>query len=69
MADSPPDKVANVDVTTLSQHDASEFRRELLHAIWHPGIEFDEWDNETLLVYKNKVDELNTYLATFPEKT
>ena len=62
---------ANVDVTSLSQHDASEYRRELIKALRHPGIEFDvlgkqgEADHE---FYETKLKEVDSYLATFPEQ-
>lgn len=61
----------DVDVTTLSQHDAAEYRRELIHAIRHPGMEFDmagDQEKIDLDAYWVKVKQLDTYLATFPVK-
>lgn len=61
----------DVDVTSLSQHDASEYRRELLHAIYHPGSEFDTAGAQyeaDLAAYYKKVAEIDLYLDTFPEK-
>jgi hypothetical protein len=61
----------SVDVTTLSQHDASEYRHELFNAIYYPGTEFDMSGGQgasDLKAYCDKLAEVDTYLATFPEK-
>lgn len=62
---------ANVQVTTLSQHDAAEYRRELIHAICNPGIEFDmagpEFESD-ISDYRAQLVNVDAYLATFPEK-
>jgi hypothetical protein len=42
LADSPPDQFADVDLTVLSHQALMEYRQELIHAIRHPGSEFDE---------------------------
>jgi hypothetical protein len=63
----PPD----VDVTTLNQHDASEYRRELIHALRNPGAEFDQVgpDGEAdAALYTTKLKEVDAYLLTFDEK-
>ena len=63
--------IINVDVTKLSQHDAAEYRRELIIAICHPGTEFDMAGGQgesDLDAYKAKLCEVETYLATFAEK-
>lgn len=57
-----------VDVTKLSREQASDYRRELLHAIYHPGIEFDMVGEQGKIdhdAYKRKVAELDTYLRSF----
>jgi hypothetical protein len=57
-----------VDVTALSQQEAAEYRRELLHAIHHPGIEFDMVGAQGKIdhdAYKRQVAKLDIYLATF----
>jgi hypothetical protein len=64
--------LADVDVTTLSQYEATTFRQELIHALWNPGIEFDVsgvyrgTDDEK--AYRNKLKEVDAHLKTFPEK-
>lgn len=58
------------DVTTLNEHDAEEYRRELLHAMHNPGIEFDLWGKEGERdeeLYRAKLMEVNAHLATFPQ--
>lgn len=60
-----------VDVRSLTQHDAAEYRRELLHAIHNPGIEFDLVGGQgrsDMEAYWKKVKEVEDYLATFPIK-
>jgi hypothetical protein len=62
---------ADVDVTSLSQHDASEYRRELIKALRNPGIEFDlagEQGAHDREFYETKLLEVDKYLETFPEK-
>lgn len=62
---------ANVDVTSLTQHDASEYRHELIRALYNPGIEFDlagEKGQEDRKFYEAKLKEVDSHLATFPEK-
>ena len=62
---------ADVDVTALSQHDASEYRQELIRALYHPGIEFDvagEHGERDKAFYQAKLAEVDTYLKSFPEK-
>lgn len=61
----------NVDVSTLSQHDASEYRHELFTAIYNPGTEFDMSGAQgeiDLKAYCDKLAEVDVYLATFPER-
>ena len=62
---------ANVDVTALSQHDASEYRQELIRALYNPGIEFDvagEHGEKDKAFYKAKLEEVDAYLKSFPEQ-
>lgn len=62
---------ADVDVSALSQHDASEYRRELIKALRDPGIEFDlagEWAERDKAFYEKKLEEVDAYLKTFPEQ-
>jgi hypothetical protein len=80
MADPPSDGLGDgtqteafsimVDVTTLSRYQAAEYRRELIHAIYHPGTEFDmvgpQWKIDSD-AYKRQVAKLDIYLATFTE--
>jgi hypothetical protein len=61
---------ANVDVTTLNLHDASEYRRELIHALREPGMEFDmvgKMSEADRKFYKKKLEEVDAYLKTFSE--
>lgn len=61
----------DVDVTTLTQYEASTYRRELIHAIRSPGMEFDmvgEMGEADEKFYKKKLEEVDTYLKTFPER-
>lgn len=78
MADPPSDGLGDgtqseaftimTDITGLSEEQASDYRRELLHAYYHPGLEFDmegaqgKIDSEAYLAQIRKVD---VYLATF----
>ena len=60
-----------VDVTTLNQHDASEYRQELMRALHNPGIEFDivgEEGKTDRQMYHDKLKEVDAYLLTFHEK-
>ena len=62
---------ADADVTTLSQHDATEYRHELIRAISHPGLEFDvvgKMGEADRKVYEQKLKEVDAYLQTFDEK-
>jgi hypothetical protein len=68
MADSPPDKIANVVVTSLTQEEAHEMRREIIIALHNPGIEFGENDEESRKIYVGKLKALDAHLETFPEK-
>jgi hypothetical protein len=76
MASSTDGPYANVDVTTLSQHDASEYRQELYNVIYYehgidPGAELEviaSGSGADMEFYKKKLKEVDTYLATFPEK-
>lgn len=63
---------ADVDVSALNQYEASTYRRELIHALYEPGIEFDlagEQGEADRKFYKNKLKEVNAHLQTFPERT
>jgi hypothetical protein len=78
MSDGPNDETpisfvgtANVDVTSLSQQAASDYRQELIRAHHNPGIEWDvvgEAGEADRKFYHDKLKEVNEYLATFPEK-
>ena len=62
---------ANVDISSLSQHDASEYRHELVRALYNPGLEFDmagEHAETDRKFYETKLEEVDTYLQTFEEK-
>ena len=62
---------ANVDLSTLSQREAADYRRELIHALHNPGMEFDtvgelgEADRKT---YHDKLKQVDAYLLTFEEQ-
>lgn len=58
------------DVTTMNQHDASEYRRELIHALYNPGCEFDMIgikSEEDEKIYRAQLMKVNEYLSTFPD--
>jgi hypothetical protein len=60
-----------VNVRALSQHDAAEYRRELIHAQRNPGLEFDQTGDEgeaDRQLYAAKQQEVEAYLLTFDEK-
>lgn len=60
-----------LDVTTLTQQQASEYRHELWNAIYHPGIEFDMTGKQgevDLQAYTDQLARVDVYLASFPEK-
>ena len=60
-----------LDVTTLSQHDASEYRRELITAIYNPGTDYDligDGRAADEAFYRAKLAEVDAYLKTFPEQ-
>jgi hypothetical protein len=62
---------ANVDVTALSQKDASDYRQELRRALHNPGIEWDVLGEAGLAdrkFYHAKLKEVDEYLQTFEEK-
>jgi hypothetical protein len=62
---------ADVDVSSLNQHDASEYRHELWKALREPGIEFDaagEHGDADRKFYEKKLVEVDAYLKTFPEQ-
>jgi hypothetical protein len=72
MADTSKGNIFNdIDVTTLTQQEASDYRHELKTAIYNPGIEFDILTrnaDEDLKFFYRKLAEADVYLATFPEK-
>ena len=60
-----------VDITKLTQQAASDYRQELIRAIWHPGTDFDLVTNQgasDLAAYEAQLVRVDAYLATFPEK-
>ena len=60
-----------VDVTKLTQQQASDYRQELIRAIWNPGTDFDLVTNQgasDLAAYEAQLVRVDAYLATFPEK-
>jgi hypothetical protein len=62
---------ANVNVPGLNQHDSAEYRRELIHALREPGMEFDmvgEMSDADRAFYKEKLKEVDAHLATFPTR-
>ena len=75
MADSPPDKWADVDVKTLNRYEAAEYRQELMAALGLVpegygllGGEFEEWDEPSRKKYLDKLEEVGAYLKTFPDE-
>lgn len=78
MSDTPNDETpisfigtANVDVTSLTQQAASDYRQELKRALYNPGIEWDlvgEQGEADRKFYYAKLKEVDEYLQTFPEK-
>ena len=61
-----------VNVTTLTQKQASEYRHELYNVIYNqPGIELEvlaQGSGADMAFYKRKLEEVDKYLATFTEK-
>jgi hypothetical protein len=59
----------SLDVTTLTQEQATDYRQDLIRALYNPGtdFEFDDIDSETQ--YRAQLEEVDKYLATFPERT
>jgi hypothetical protein len=63
--------VIGVDVTTLTQKAASDYRQDLIRAIYHPGTDFDmvgAQGESDLVAYQTQLLLVDTYLATFEEK-
>jgi hypothetical protein len=61
---------ADVDVTSLTLYQAAEFRRELIHAIWEPGLEYDlaGWDAAAQEgKYRAKIAEVDAYLMSLTD--
>jgi hypothetical protein len=58
-----------LDVKTLTQYQAADYRQDLIRALENPGtdFEFDDVDSETQ--YRAQLEEVDKYLATFPERT
>ena len=59
-----------VDVTALTREQASDYRRELIHARANPGLEFDIEGAQGRIdhdAYTRQIKVLDTYLATFGE--
>jgi hypothetical protein len=61
MTDSPPDPIADVDVTTLTRKEAHDFRLELTHSILWP--EREGLTEEDIRIYAAKIEELKTFLG------
>jgi hypothetical protein len=62
--------IAAVDISSLSEQQAQEYRRELIEAICHPGIEFDMTGAEgadDLQAYRARVAEVDAYIETFAQ--
>jgi hypothetical protein len=61
-----------VNVNGLTQQQASDYRQELSEVInRHPEMELEvlaQGSGADLAFYKRKLAEVDTYLATFPEK-
>ena len=54
------------DITQLSQYQAAEYRRELIHAIYNPGLEYDMVGPQSVIdhdAYRRKIAELDVYLG------
>ena len=57
-----------VDVAALSQEKAWEYRRELIHALYNPGSEYDEVGQEGVddeKAYRERLAEVDAHLETF----
>lgn len=60
--------IAAVDVSALDQKAAWDYRRELIHAIRNPGLEYDEVGQEGVddeKAYKDRLAEVDAHLKTF----
>jgi hypothetical protein len=65
------DSSETLDVTTLTQYEATTYRQELMHALHNPGIEFDQTGKEgeeDRKFYYAQLKAVDAYLLTFPEK-
>jgi hypothetical protein len=63
---------ADVDVTTLTQKEASDYRQELYNVFFYaPGIEIEvlaQGSDADKAFYEKKLKEVDAYLLTFTEK-
>lgn len=59
--DSPPEKIANVDITTLTRQEAHDFRLELTRSIVYP--EREGLTEKDIVAYRAKVEEIKTFLG------
>lgn len=60
--------LAEVNVSALTQKDAWDYRRELIHALHNPGTEFDEVGQEGVddaAAYQARLAEVDAHLETF----
>jgi hypothetical protein len=62
---------ANVNVPGLNAYEAGTYRRELIHALREPGMEFDmvgEMSDADRAFYREKLKEVDAHLKTFSER-
>jgi hypothetical protein len=69
MADAGDENFTPLDVTTLTQQQAHDYRQELIQALLNPGIEFDlvggEGERDEKL-YAAQLKAVDDHLNTFP---
>ena len=60
-----------LDVTTLTQQQCEEYRRDLIHAVYHPGTEYDMVGNQSIVdeaAFLAQIRNCDAFLKTFAEK-
>lgn len=69
MPDAGDENFTPLDVTTLTQKQAHDYRQELIQALLNPGIEFDlvggEGERDEKL-YASQLKKVDEHLNTFP---
>lgn len=62
--------VITLDVTALTQAEATDYRRDLLTALHHPGTDFDMASGQYEIdrdAYKDQLRRVDDYLTTFDQ--